>query len=58
MFHQFLLPSTPQEEARRSNMRHRPVGLGVQGAFFFFSDMWGYPVTVPKTNVTMENHHF
>ena len=25
----------PQEEARRSNMRHRPVGLGVQGTFFF-----------------------
>jgi hypothetical protein len=22
---------TPQEEARRSNLRHRPVGLGVQG---------------------------
>ena len=25
--------SQPEEEARRSNMRHRPVGLGVQGAF-------------------------
>ena len=25
----------PQEEARRSNMRHRPVGLGVQGTFYF-----------------------
>ena len=27
-----MLAACSEEEARRSNMRHRPVGLGVQGA--------------------------
>jgi len=37
----------PVEEARRSNMRHRPIGIGVQGLADLFIRL-GMPFTSPK----------
>jgi len=37
----------PIEEARRSNMRHRPIGIGVQGLADLFI-LLGMPFTSPK----------
>lgn len=46
----------PMPEARRSNMRHRPVGLGVQGLADVFAMLrlpYGY---VPTDGVAYEDH--